>query len=78
MGKRTPQNRAVQHSGQLQVIDVMALTAYESGVFLAKHAAEANRAARPFFGCGCRRHRVLTCAVAGCSAAHRTAFTMFR
>ena len=42
MCDRAAQDRAVEHAGQVEVVDVVALAAQESCVFLAQHAAEAD------------------------------------
>ena len=73
------QDRAVDHSGQPDVVEVRALAADEARVLLALQPAEADRAL------GLRagkvldgRHAQTPCfAVASCSAAQRTALTMF-
>ena len=77
--ERAPQDGAVEHAGQLHVVDVVALAAQEADVLLAMHATEADRVA----GCA-EGHRSLfdgghavTSLVAGCSAAHWIAATMF-
>ena len=44
VGERAAQDRAVEHPGQLDVVDVAALPADEAGVLLAPQAAEADRA----------------------------------
>src|SRR5690606_7322367 len=68
---RAAQHRAVQHPGQHHVVDVGALAAYEPGVLLAQRAAEA------YGGPLLRDGHVVTSVPAGCSAAQRTARTMF-
>ncbi len=61
------QHGAVQHPGELDVVDVLALAADEARVLLALHAAEADGA---FLDGG---HQLVTSSVApaGCSAAQR-------
>jgi hypothetical protein len=76
---RAAQDRAVDHAGQADVVQVGALAADEARVLLALQAAEADRAllrrAREVLD---RRHPHASCRVdASCSAAQRTAATMF-
>ena len=73
------QQRAVDHTRQLDVVQVRALAADEPRVLLALQPAEADRAlggrAGEVLDC-C--HQVVSCrAAVSCSAAHRTAATMF-
>ena len=76
---RAAQDRAVDHPRQLDVVEVGARAADEARVLLALQAAEADRA----LGRGARkvlgdRHGQAPClAAASCSAAQRTALTMF-
>ena len=46
MRVRAAQDRAVQHAGQVHVVDVVALAAHEPHVLLAQHAAEPDRVPR--------------------------------
>ena len=43
--ERAAQDRTVEHAGQVEIVDVVALAPQEPGVFLAQHAAEADRVA---------------------------------
>ncbi len=70
MGVRAVQDRAVQHAGQAHIVDVGAPAADEARVLLAGHPAEAHRG-----GLFHRSHADTS--AAGCSAAQRTARTMF-
>ena len=70
VGERAAQDRAVQHPGQADVVDVVPLAADEARVLLALEAAEADRR---LLGDG---HQALTSCSAW-SAAHFTALTMF-
>src|SRR5213083_948448 len=75
MRQRAAQHRAVEHPGQLHVVDIGTVPADEPGVLLALHPAEPHRG-------GCRHGAATSSSVgtgsaAGCSAAQRTAFTMF-
>ena len=77
--ERAAQDGAVEHAGQLHVVDVVALAAEEADVLLAVHAAEADGVPG-----GAERDRGLfdgghavTSLVAGLSAAHWIAATMF-
>jgi hypothetical protein len=78
----------VEHAGQDDVVDVVALAADEAGVLLAEHAAEPDRVGGRAGGLGGRLgvrlgrrrwggfgggHRL----AASCSAAQRVARTMF-
>ena len=86
VGVRAAQDRAVQHAGQVDVVDVVAPAAQEPDVLLARHAAEADRVAG-----GAERylvldrgHAVAPCSIVssivftavGLAAAHWTALTM--
>ena len=76
---RAAQHRAVDHPRQPDVVEVGALAADEARVFLALQATEADRA----LGLGARKvlddgHARTPClAACSCSAAQRTAATMF-
>ena len=77
MRERAAQDRAVQHAGQVDVIDVVALAPDEALVLHALHRAEADGVA-----CGAGRNlfdggHAVTSLVAGLSAAHWIAATMF-
>ena len=75
VGVRAGEDRAVQHPGQLHVVEVVASTTQEPGVLLAQHPAEPDRVARcgdgSFLG---RAHDVTSTGVR--SAAQRTALMM--
>ena len=74
VGERAAQDRAVEHAGQPDVVEVRALAADEARVLLALQPAEADRS---FLRVG-DRHAHASCRVAAsCSAAQRTAATMF-
>ncbi len=73
---RAAQDRAVQHAGQVDVVDVVAPAAQEPDVLLARHAAEPDRVAG-----GAERYRVVRCrshAVAPCSIVSSIVFTAVR
>ena len=78
--ERASQQRSVHHARELDVVEVGALAADEARVLLALQTAEADRA----LGSGAREvldvdgHAQTPClAAASCSAAQRTALTMF-
>ena len=77
---RAPQHGPVQHAGQADVIDVVALAPDETGVFFAQHAPEANRVAgRAGRSLGRRHAGTSSRSVLGSEweAAQRMARTMF-
>jgi uncharacterized protein YjaZ len=41
--ERAAQERAVEHAGQLHVIDIVAMATHEASIFLAEHTTEPNR-----------------------------------
>ena len=74
---RAAQDRAVQHAGQVDVVDVAALAADEADVLLAEHAAEADRVAGGAGGnCGIGHDAAPSVSLLSLSAAHCTAWTM--
>ena len=84
MRERAAQDGAVEHAGQLDVVDVVALAAEEPDVLLAVHATEADRVAGGAQGDGAIPQgrsldggHAVTSLVAGWSAAQCTAATMF-
>jgi len=42
MGVRAPQHSPMEHAGEVDVVDVVALSPDEAGIFFADHAAEAD------------------------------------
>ena len=76
---RAAQQRAVDHPRQPDVVEVRALAADEAGVLLALQAAEADRALGRAGSEGSRRRPCSDplLAAGSCSAAQRTAATMF-
>jgi hypothetical protein len=72
VGVGAAEDGAVQHPGELDVVDVAAPAPDEAGVLLAGHPAEADRGPGLLDGA-----HAVTSSAAGCSAAHRMARTMF-
>ncbi|CAB4850592.1 unannotated protein [freshwater metagenome] len=67
----------MEHAGEVDVVDVVPLAAEESDILLAMHAAEADGVACCAEWCFVQGGHAVTSLVAGFSAAHWTAATMF-
>jgi hypothetical protein len=74
VGVGAAQDGAVEHAGQDDIVDVVALAPHEAGVLLAVHTAEANGVNGCLFECG---HQAVTSSTAGWAAAQWVARTMF-